>query len=91
MGGEMGMIENCKDEDPSLTKENVDILQVVEKYRKLKDKGVKVSAIWIQDWSGKIVTSLGKRVFWNWQLDEQFYWKKDEMKAKLRVKRIQQH
>lgn len=60
-------------------------MQVVGKYRKLKENGVKVSAIWIQDWSGKIVTSLGKRVFWNWKLDEQFYWEEKDMKAKLKV------
>jgi len=35
--------------------------------------GVNVSAFWIQDWSGKIQTSFGYRVFWNWRWNETFY------------------
>lgn len=26
-----------------------------------------ISAMWIQDWSGKIQTNFGTRVFWNWR------------------------
>ena len=33
----------------------------------------KVSAMWIQDWSGKIVTDFGTRVFWNWRWNETWY------------------
>ena len=35
-----------------------------------RDHGVAVSAMWIQDWSGKIVTGFGTRVFWNWRWNE---------------------
>ena len=35
--------------------------------------GVNVSAFWIQDWSGKIQTTFGYRVFWNWRWNETFY------------------
>lgn len=39
----------------------------------LQAHGVKVAGMWIQDWSGKITTSFGKRVFWNWQWNETWY------------------
>ena len=29
--------------------------------------------MWIQDWSGKIVTDFGTRVFWNWQWNDTWY------------------
>ena len=29
--------------------------------------------MWIQDWSGKIVTGFGTRVFWNWRWNETWY------------------
>ncbi len=35
--------------------------------------GVDVAAVWCQDWSGKRVTSFGKRVNWNWRADENTY------------------
>ena len=38
-----------------------------------RDHGVAVSAMWIQDWSGKIVTGFGTRVFWNWRWNETWY------------------
>ena len=32
-----------------------------------------VAGLWIQDWSGKIVTDFGTRVFWNWKWNETWY------------------
>ena len=32
-----------------------------------------VAGMWIQDWSGKIVTDFGTRVFWNWKWNETWY------------------
>ena len=29
--------------------------------------------MWIQDWSGKITTDFGTRVFWNWRWNETWY------------------
>ena len=29
--------------------------------------------MWIQDWSGKITTDFGQRVFWNWRWNETLY------------------
>lgn len=44
---------------------------------------VAVSAMWIQDWSGKITTTFGTRVFWNWQWNRDWYPKLDEVIAEL--------
>lgn len=48
--------------------------EVVEKKveRALK-KGLKIGAIWTQDWQGKRFTSFGKRLMWNWRWNEEEY------------------
>ena len=46
---------------------------VEEKLEKMSQCGTKISGIWAQDWSGKRITSFGKRVFWNWKWNEEFY------------------
>lgn len=35
--------------------------------------GAKVSAVWLQDWTGKRTTSFGDRLWWTWQLDRTRY------------------
>lgn len=40
---------------------------------KIEKSGVHISAVWIQDWAGKIRTSFGKRVFWNWEWNPEQY------------------
>lgn len=42
-------------------------------YEKLKDAGVAVSALWIQDWVGRRKTSFGSQLWWNWELDQSSY------------------
>lgn len=37
------------------------------------EHGIKVSALWCQDWCGKRVTSFGKRLQWDWQYHRQMY------------------
>ena len=37
------------------------------------DHGIKVSALWCQDWCGKRVTSFGKRLQWDWQFHKEMY------------------
>ncbi len=52
---------------------------VVEK--KMKDAltaGVKVAALWAQDWEGIRMTDFGKRLMWNWQWDRKLYPALDE-------------
>lgn len=39
----------------------------------LKQAGVPVAALWLQDWSGQRSTIFGKQVWWSWTLDETRY------------------
>nr|MDQ3831688.1 hypothetical protein [Candidatus Tectomicrobia bacterium] len=47
--------------------------RVLQKLATLDKAGVPLAALWIQDWTGRRVTSLGSQVWWNWQLDESYY------------------
>lgn len=40
---------------------------------KTLEKGIKVSGVWCQDWSGKRVTSFGKRLQWDWHYHKEMY------------------
>lgn len=40
---------------------------------KTLEKGIKVSGIWCQDWCGKLVTSFGKRLWWDWHYHRGMY------------------
>jgi alpha-glucosidase len=44
-----------------------------QKYKEAKEKGIKVAALWAQDWCGHVVTSFGYQVYWNWAADEDLY------------------
>jgi len=46
---------------------------VLPKVENAKNKGIKISAIWIQDWEGKRITAFGKQLMWNWQFEEFMY------------------
>lgn len=37
------------------------------------EKGVKIAGVWTQDWSGRRLTSFGKRVMWNWRWNPELY------------------
>lgn len=37
------------------------------------DGGIELSAVWIQDWEGRRVTSFGKRLQWDWRWNEELY------------------
>lgn len=43
------------------------------KLRKAREAGVRVAALWVQDWEGRRVTSFGSQLWWNWQYDESRY------------------
>ncbi len=47
--------------------------RVRELWQKLKEQGTPIAAFWLQDWQGKRVTSLGIRMWWNWELDREVY------------------
>nr|XP_054758414.1 sulfoquinovosidase-like [Lytechinus pictus] len=53
------------------------------------DSGIKVSAVWIQDWAGRIKTSFGRRIFWNWEWDSKHYPGLDTVIAELKEQGIQ--
>ncbi len=38
-----------------------------------QNAGVKVGALWIQDWEGRRVTSFGKQLLWNWTYHKKLY------------------
>lgn len=40
---------------------------------KCRRGGMDVSAVWIQDWEGKRVTSFGKRLQWDWRWNRELY------------------
>jgi len=41
--------------------------------RRSNEQGVPLAALWIQDWPGVRITSAGSQLWWNWQLDRNFY------------------
>ncbi|XP_078695307.1 sulfoquinovosidase-like [Branchiostoma floridae x Branchiostoma belcheri] len=47
--------------------------EVLRYLEQAEGQGVKVNALWIQDWAGRIRTSFGRRLFWNWVWDENQY------------------
>lgn len=46
---------------------------VTRHMKKAKAAGVKVNGIWAQDWVGHNHTTLGKRLYWNWEWNETLY------------------
>ena len=44
-----------------------------KKIEKAKNHGIKVAAVWCQDWQGIRLTSFGKQLFWNWKYDNSIY------------------
>ena len=41
--------------------------------KRCKDGGMDISAVWIQDWEGRRVTSFGKRLQWDWRWNRDLY------------------
>jgi sulfoquinovosidase len=50
----------------------------------LQAAGVKVGALWAQDWCGARVTSVGKQLMWDWRYDQALYPDLPDTIAKLR-------
>ncbi|MHA1190988.1 MAG: alpha-glucosidase [Promethearchaeota archaeon] len=46
---------------------------VMEKVRKCLGKGVKIGAVWCQDWQGVNIIGPTKRLLWNWEYDDALY------------------
>jgi alpha-glucosidase len=47
--------------------------KIERKLQATLDAGVKVGAIWVQDWCGQRLTSFGNQVHWNWRRDDTLY------------------
>ncbi len=50
--------------------------------------GIKLSAVWSEDWAGVRVTTFGRRLFWDWQWNETRYPKLDEKIKSLKERGI---
>jgi len=50
--------------------------------------GTKISAVWLQDWVGKRVTSFGQQLWWTWQLNNAWYPNWDQMVADFNAQGI---
>ncbi len=46
---------------------------MLEKTEKMRNKGLKIAGVWIQDWEGKRITTFGRQLMWNWQYSEELY------------------
>jgi alpha-glucosidase len=46
---------------------------VQRKLDRALEAGVKVSALWVQDWEGRRVTSFGRQLMWNWEYEPAAY------------------
>ena len=46
---------------------------VDQKIKKALDAGIKINAIWCQDWQGIRMTSFGQQLFWNWEYNSERY------------------
>lgn len=57
--------------------------QVRARLDRVREAGVPVTAVWLQDWVGQRTTSFGDRLWWSWTLDEQRYPGWEELVAEL--------
>lgn len=42
-------------------------------HTRIVEAGIKPAAYWLQDWTGQRVDFFGKRLWWNWELDRDWY------------------
>ena len=49
--------------------------------KRCREGGVHLSAVWIQDWEGKRITSFGKRLQWDWRWNKELYPELDKVIA----------
>ncbi|XP_013409261.1 uncharacterized protein LOC106172883 [Lingula anatina] len=47
--------------------------KMLDYYKQATASGLKVSGLWIQDWVGRLTTSFGDRLFWNWKWNQTLY------------------
>ena len=49
--------------------------------KRCREAGLDLSAVWIQDWEGKRVTSFGSRLQWDWRWNQELYPRLDKVIA----------
>lgn len=54
----------------------------------LEAAGAPLAAFWLQDWEGQRITTFGKQLWWNWELDRDRYPGWNELNAQLGAKGI---
>ena len=47
--------------------------------KRCRDAGLDLSAVWIQDWEGKRITSFGSRLQWDWRWNRELYPELDQI------------
>lgn len=62
--------------------------RVREVLAQLSASGTPLSAFWLQDWVGHRVTSFGRQLWWNWELDQERYPEWDKLVADLKAGNI---
>ena len=55
--------------------------RATELEKRCRDGGMDISAVWIQDWEGKRVTSFGSRLQWDWRWNRERYPELDKVIA----------
>lgn len=61
---------------------------VLPKVEQAIEKKVKISAMWIQDWEGKRITTFGKQLMWDWHYEKEMYPNLPETIKQLKEKGI---
>lgn len=54
----------------------------------LENNNVPISAFWLQDWVGGRKTSIGKQLWWNWEIDRSRYQDWETLREELHQKNI---
>lgn len=61
---------------------------IIKKLNSALENNIPVSALWVQDWQGKRITSFGKRLMWNWKWNDKEYPELDKKIIELKNKNI---
>ena len=62
--------------------------KVLELHAQLMAANISVAGYWLQDWSGLRIDPFGKRLWWNWELDIDWYPQWEEMIATISPARL---
>ena len=46
---------------------------VLQKLQNAQEHGLKVAALWVQDWEGKRITAFGRQLMWDWKYSKEMY------------------